>query len=68
MDTMIPTAMYKVYHETMKNRPGALLKSYADLPRILASRDNLLYDGDFLKAEYTDLTILSIQVLTFVNC
>ena len=58
------TAMSKVYQETTKNRPGAFLQSYTDVPKILASKKNLLYAGDLhLKASYTDLTFISIQGL-----
>ena len=68
-DAKSGTAMNEVYQKTMKNRNGAFHHSYTDLPKILASQENLIYNGDFFtKSQYQDLMFLRIQGLLFLNC
>ena len=63
------TAMNEVYHKTMKNRPGAFMKSLEEVPNKLNSKKTLLYESELnLKALHKDLTYLNIQGLIDVNC
>ena len=62
------TAMYEVYHKTMDNKPDAFLRSYSEVPRILAHKKTLIYDGDLYSSGQLDgVTFLDIQGLSDVN-
>ena len=55
------TAMNEVYHRTMKNRPDAYIKSFADIQKVLAKTKTLYYTDD-MYAMFEGLKILNIQV------
>ena len=62
------TAMNEVYHDTMKDRPGAYLQSYTEVTKILLSKNALFYGSDFYtQALHDGLTILDIQGLLNVH-
>lgn len=61
------TAMYQVYQNTMKNRPGVFFQAQYlvdvdDLPTFLSSNKVLLYDSAlYIRTLNKELTILNIQ-------
>ena len=59
------TAMYEVYHETMKNSPDAFLPSSPnEVQTILSQKKTLVYWTDlYMKTQYKDLAISSLQGL-----
>ena len=63
-DSKPGTALSEVYHETMKNRPSAFFQSHLEVPKILASKNTLIYGSKLdLTSLFQDLTFFSIQVL-----
>ena len=62
------TAMNEVYHETMKDRPSAYLKSYEEVSKMIHSKKALFYGSDFYaQALHDHLSILNIQGLSNVD-
>ena len=62
------TSMNEVYQKTMKNRPGALLKSYTEVKETIFSKKDLYFEGDlYLKASLDGLIFYRLQGILYVN-